>query len=92
MEFHSCCCRSAVKHFGQKTAGSPPTCVVLCLLHLGVMHAPAAGERRGASRRSLLGVAWVNDCVFYRWTVTSTSMRFACQFSTGYESQRAGCE
>ena len=27
----------------------------------GAMRAPAEGERRGASRRSLLGVAWVDD-------------------------------
>ncbi len=31
------------------------------------MRGPAAGERRGASRRSLLGVAWVDDFSFYRW-------------------------
>jgi hypothetical protein len=31
------------------------------------MRDPAAGERRGASRRSLLGVAWVDDLSFYRW-------------------------
>ena len=67
MEFDGCCCRWAVAHFGQKTAGSPLNCVVLCLLRHGAMRAPAAGERRGASKRSLLGVAWVDDFAFYRW-------------------------
>jgi hypothetical protein len=67
MEFDGCCCRWAVAHFGQKPAGSPLNCVVLCLLRHGAMRGPAAGERRGASRRSLLGVAWVDDFSFYRW-------------------------
>ena len=67
MEFDGCCCRWAVAHFGQKPAGSPLNCVVLCLLRHGAMRRPAAGERRGASRRSLLGVAWVDDFSFYRW-------------------------
>ena len=67
MEFDGCCCRWAVAHFGQKTAGSPLNCVVLCLLRHGAMRGPAEGERRGASRRSLLGVAWVDDFSFYRW-------------------------
>ena len=67
MEFDGCCCRWAVAHFGQKPAGSPLNCVVLCLLRHGAMRSPAAGERRGASRRSLLGVAWVDDFTFYRW-------------------------
>ncbi len=45
MEFDGCCCRWAVAHFGQKTAGSPFNCVVLCLLRHGAMRAPAAGGR-----------------------------------------------
>lgn len=67
MEFDGCRCRWAVAHFGQKPAGSPLNCVVLCLLRHGAMRGPAAGERRGASRRSLLGCAWVDDFAFYRW-------------------------
>lgn len=67
MEFDGCCCRWAVAHFGQKPAGSPLNCVALCLLRHGAMRSPAAGERRGASRRTLLGVVWVDDFVFYRW-------------------------
>ncbi len=67
MEFHGCCCRGMVAHFGQRPDGSPLNCTVPCLLRHGAMHSPAAGERRGASRRSLLGVAWVDDCSFYRW-------------------------
>ena len=60
MEIDGCCCRWAVAHFGQKPAGSPLNCVVLCLLRHGAMRGPAPGERRGATKRSLLGVAaWV---------------------------------
>ncbi len=48
-------------------SGSPLNCVILCLLRHGAMRCPARGEGRGASRRSLLGVAWVDDFSFYRW-------------------------
>ncbi len=67
MEFDGCCCRWAVAHFGQKMAGCPLNCLALCLLRHGAMRSPAAGERRGASYRSLLGKVWVDDFAFYRW-------------------------
>ena len=40
---------------------------LLCLLRHGAMRGQAEGEWSGASRRSLLGVAWVDDFTFYRW-------------------------
>jgi hypothetical protein len=64
--------------FGQKPAGSPLNCVVLCLLRHGAMRGPAAGERRGASRRSLLCCAWVDYFAFYRWVRVDTFWMNLC--------------
>jgi hypothetical protein len=54
-----------VAHFGQAPAGSPLNCIALCLLRHAALRGPAAGDLRGASSRSLHGVVWVDDFVFY---------------------------
>jgi hypothetical protein len=61
LETDGCIMRWAVAHFGQKVAGSPLNCLVLCLLRHFARRSPAKGERRGASRTSILGAAWVDD-------------------------------
>jgi hypothetical protein len=66
MFFDGCVCRWSVAHFGQKPAGSPLNCIALCLLRHAALRAPAVGELRGCSQRSLLGVVWVDDFTFYR--------------------------
>ena len=66
MFFDGCVARWAVAHFGQKPAGCPLNCVALCLLRHAALRGAAAGELRGASSRSLLGVVWVDDFTFYR--------------------------
>ena len=63
--FDGCLARWAVAHFGQAPAGSPLNCIALCLLRHAALRGPAAGELRGASSRSLHGVVWVDDFVFY---------------------------
>ena len=65
MYFDGCVCRWAVAHFGQAPAGSPLNCIALCLLRHAALRGPAAGELRGASSRSMHGVVWVDDFVFY---------------------------
>ena len=65
MYFDGCLARWAVAHFGQAPAGSPLNCIALCLLRHGALRGPNAGERRGYSVRTLLGVVWVDDFVFY---------------------------
>ena len=63
--FDGCVARWAVAHFGQAPAGSPLNCIALCLLRYAALRGPAAGDLRGASSRSLRGVVWVDDFVFY---------------------------
>ncbi len=65
MFFDGFLARWAVAHFGQAPAGSPPNCIALCLLHHCARRGPEAGELRGASSRSMRGVVWVDDFVFY---------------------------
>ena len=65
MFFDGCLARWAVAHFGQAPAGSPLNCIALCLLRHAALRGPAAGELRGASVRSMHGVVWVDDFVFY---------------------------
>ena len=64
--FDGCVARWAVAHFGQKPAGCPLNCVALCLLRHAAMRGPDAGERRGASDRTMTGVVWVDDFVFHK--------------------------
>ena len=63
--FDGCVARWAVAHFGQAPAGSPLNCIALCLLRHAALRGPAEGDLRGASSRSLRGVVWVDDFVFY---------------------------
>ena len=65
MFFDGCLARWAVAHFGQKPAGCPLNCVAICLLRHAALRGANAGELRGASLRSLLGVVWVDDFAFY---------------------------
>ena len=55
--------RWLVEHFGHKVAGSPLNALILCLLRFLARPAPDQGELRGASRRTILGAAWVDDTV-----------------------------
>ncbi len=57
--------RWAVAHFGQAPAGSPLNCIAMCLLRHAAMRGPAAGYLRSASSRSMHGVVWVDDFIFY---------------------------
>ena len=61
-----CIARWAVAHFGQKPAGCPLNCIALCLLRHAALRGANAGELRGASVRSMLGVVWVDDFVFHK--------------------------
>ena len=65
MFFDGFLARWAVAHFGQAPAGSPLNCIALCLLRHCAMRGPASGDLRGASSRSMHGVVWVDDFVFY---------------------------
>ena len=58
--------RWLVEHFGHKVAGSPLNALMLCLLRFLARPAPDSGELRGASRRTILGAAWVDDTVLIR--------------------------
>ena len=73
MFFDGCLARWAVAHFGQAPAGSPLNCIALCLLRHAALRGPNAGELRGASIRSLHGVVWVDDFVFYSQVATHTA-------------------
>jgi hypothetical protein len=68
MFFDGFLARWAVTHFGQAQAGSPLNCIKLCLLRHCAMRGPAAGDLRGVSSRSMRGVVWVEDFVFYLLT------------------------
>jgi hypothetical protein len=63
--FDGCLARWAVAHFGQAPAGSQLNCIALCLLRHAAMRGPASGDLRGGSSRSMHGVVWVDDFVFY---------------------------
>jgi hypothetical protein len=65
MYFDGCLARWAVAHFGQAPAGSPLNCIALCLLRHAALRGPHDGQLRGASSRSMHGVVWVDDFVFY---------------------------
>ncbi len=79
--FDGCVARWAVAHFGQAPAGSPLNCIALCLLRHAALRGPAPGELRGASSRSLHGVVWVDDFVFYHqvlWHAACAGLAGGC--------------
>ena len=79
--FDGCLARWAVAHFGQAPAGSPLNCIALCLLRHAALRGPAAGQLRGASSRSVHGVVWVDDFVFYHlvaWHAACAGLSGGC--------------
>jgi hypothetical protein len=79
--FDGCLSRWAVAHLGQAQASSPLNCIALCLLLHAALRGPAAGELRGASSRSVHGVVWVDDFVFYHlvaWHAACAGLSGGC--------------
>jgi len=73
--------RWAVAHFGQAPAGSPLNCIALCLLRHAALRGSAAGDLRGASSKSIHGVVWVDDFVFYHlvaWHAACAGLACGC--------------
>ena len=66
-------------HFGQAPAGSQLNCIALCLLRHATLRGPHDGDLRGASSRSMHGVVWVDDFVFY----SQVAWHAACQGLAG---------
>ena len=79
MYFDGFLARWAVAHFGQAPAGSPLNCIALCLLRHAALRGPHDGDLRGASSRSMHGVVWVDDFVFY----SQVAWHAACQGLAG---------
>ena len=87
LETDGCIMRWAVAHFGQKVAGSPLNCLVLCLLRHLARRNPAKGEKRGASRTSILGAAWVDDlgmCKIVRYHGICEGLEGGCSICGEY--------